>query len=675
MSIAVNKIASRLKKDLGYYSIEFDLKTDCEGFIESFDKRIKPIDIILTEKKYVISGSKSESNRYAVIYYRHIDAYPHLLLRIPTSEPLSDQIQLNSLVFKLSDVYTLEKLYNMTNNGVKDYAQRVRKAVKRAFRMKSSPVEQKLITTGAASGMRKYLKIPRTPNKKSPERIMRTVDLDVAITPKKRNASLPVRVPLKPAERRQVKSASRYHSLRAPPRIDAPPEAPLAEAQPKVPIAEVPLADVPPAEAPLERKTSRSNRAAPKSKSRSIPAATIPTVGSNSKGKPVQIDIDQKNFEPILEEVKSTREKIGEHLNLRYKSKNTNTMQNIYDRNVTPDYVLCVAAAAYVMGMKNNKQFNIQAILKVWYYYVECAKKVLLNAHAEMPSMRLLKLWTALKKLTTVRVLRQGEQKWCIYNGINMRIGFQNFLYELIVNNGSCNCACGTSMLYMLIKTLDPSIDLRTVMGQMHTLLAVNDGNSIMLLETTLAIPRVMSVHEYQIKMKRCVFINPKQYPCGMTEMHYWLYPTLRNGDSLKEFYEIIKPFKLEESKDLQVKLYVNTCKLMSNSGIECDTAANSLLEIYKEIYNDWKPSRATCLYNVNLRAMQTMFILMVAFIKNRTEKTEFINIFNEQLNAMKNKFKVELKRHAQRHTTKPISEIDVPILCWDLCNMNKHII
>ena len=663
MSIAVDKIANRMKNDFGYHSIEFDFSFECNSFVKLIDKTISVLTIAQNSGKYEIRGSKSTTNKYAVRYIR--TGHYHLLLRIPSTQRIT-VVNPRNIIFKLSDVHALGELYHMKSTGPTDFIQRVRKAVKRAFRMKSSPIEQKNVHVETANELKNLLKIQRTPQKKSPERIMRTVDLDVAITPKKRNASLPVRVPLKPAERRQVKSASRHHSLRAPPRIDAPPEAPLAD----VPLAEAPLA-----EAPLERKTSRSNRAAPKSKSRSIPAATIPAVVSNSKGKPVEIDIDQKNFEPILEEVKSTREKIGEHLNLRYKSKNTNTMQNIYDRSVTPDYVLCVAAAAYVMGMKNNKQFNIQAILKVWYYYVECAKKVLLNTHAEMPSMRLLKLWTALKKLTTVRALRQGEQKWCIYNGINMRTGSQNFLYELIVNNGSCNCACGTSMLYMLIKTLDPSIDLRTVMGKMHTLLAVNDGNSMMLLETTLAIPKVMSVHEYQIKMKRCVFINPKQYPCGMTEMYYWLYPTLRNGDSLKEFYEIIKPFKLEESKDLQVKLYVNTCKLMSNSGIECDTAANSLLEIYKEIYNDWKPSRATCLYNVNLRAMQTMFILMVSFIKNRTENTEFINIFNEQLNTMKNEFTVELKRHAQRHTTKPISEIDVPILCWDLCNMNKHII
>ena len=289
MSIAVNKIASRLKKDLGYYSIEFDLETDCKDLISLFDKRIQPLKISLENGKYNISGSKSESNRYAVIYYRHADAYPHLLLRIPTSEPLFDQIQLNSIVFKLSDVYTLEKLYNMTNTGVKDYAQRARKAVKRAFRMKSSPVEHKRINTTTASKMRKYFKIQPTPQKKSPDvaitpkKRYRTASLPArvptkpvqqvksapryrpvaaipTISPKKRPESLPVHAPSKPAKRGQVKSARRFHRIRAekaraslgaPPRKVTPPEVPLAEAQPKAPLAEAPLAEAPPAEAPL----------------------------------------------------------------------------------------------------------------------------------------------------------------------------------------------------------------------------------------------------------------------------------------------------------------------------------------------------------------------------------------------------------------------------------------
>ena len=246
MSIAVDKLGTRMKHDFGYHSIEFDFPHECRDFVKLVDKKICVLTITQSSGKYEISGSKSTTNQYAVMVLK--TGHARLMLRIPSAQKLS-VVKPSNIIFKLSDVYALGQLYNMQSSGPTDFIQRVRKAVKRAFRMKSSPVEEKFVTDKDEKLLKNLLKIQATPEKKPKKR--------------SRTESLPARVPSKPAKRRQVKSAS--NSLRAP-RIDAPPEvAPPEVAPPEAPLAEAPLAEdpleIPPPEAiSAERKHSRSIR-------------------------------------------------------------------------------------------------------------------------------------------------------------------------------------------------------------------------------------------------------------------------------------------------------------------------------------------------------------------------------------------------------------------------------
>lgn len=408
MSIAVNKIANRMKNDFGYHSIEFDFSFECNSFVNLIDKTISVLTIAQNSGKYEIRGSKSTTNKYAVRYIR--TGHYHLLLRIPSTQRIT-VVNPSNIIFKLSDVHALGELYHMKSTGPTDFIQRVRKAVKRAFRMKSSPIEH--VNVNTASELKKLLKIQRTPQKKSSERIMKVVDLDVAITPKKRNRteSPPARVPLS-----KVKSASRYHSLRAPPRIDAPSEAPLAEAQPQVPLAEapqVPLAEVPleipprvspkvpleiPPKVPLEilpdketipaeRKHSRSNRAvephvtppkAEETKSRISNGANDDVLNILTSSAHTKLEINA--ISPAAEPIATERNVVGKRLRfpkklVKHKIAKSTTKHNILEREQSlrneytkifqSDIETCINKPDFIdmsnIRTSNSKTINVMA--------------------------------------------------------------------------------------------------------------------------------------------------------------------------------------------------------------------------------------------------------------------------------------------------------------------------
>jgi len=229
-------------------------------------------------------------------------------------------------------------------------------------------------------------------------------------------------------------------------------------------------------------------------------------------------------------------------------------INKIYDTEFTTDYALCLVVLAHISSLESKKPYSIMSILRIWYDYVRLTKSVFAQCKEKSHAIQVLTLWKTIR--STVTIYLKNDKSYILKQGLGYKKFSQNFLYDLITQ-GTLDCAGGTSMLYALVKSVDKTIDIRTVQSERHTLIAIGED---ILLETTESTPRLLSTHEYQKMFKTCVWVNPKFYPTGVFDTCVKLLQIYRPSNY--EYNSLFQDFKLHRSAHVQIQLYTKLIKL-----------------------------------------------------------------------------------------------------------------
>ena len=302
------------------------------------------------------------------------------------------------------------------------------------------------------------------------------------------------------------------------------------------------------------------------------------------------------------------------------------------------DYITCLAILAHLRGSQGPEtqkhKYTMRAISNVWYGQLEFARRVLaecakpkeardkeapewdtlsvvrtdlndsmLGIHGgkaytgKVPnSFKVLILWRAMRRNNLVCTKTATEKK--TKKELQYEAGSSDFLYDLVLNNGSCNCSCGSSMLYELIKILAPEIDIRSVYGCTHTFIAVVDTTGTWLIETTSSTSksRLFSVDEFKrlrwptIDGVMTPFISPQSMPEGIVVYFQNLIASSLRLNSSVLFSDVVKWMKiyphLLKSKNLQVQLFA---RLISGNDVP--------LALLKSVFDDRPFGGRSCAY------------------------------------------------------------------------------
>ena len=259
------------------------------------------------------------------------------------------------------------------------------------------------------------------------------------------------------------------------------------------------------------------------------------------------------------------------------------SVAKLYNRKYISNFAMCLVLIAHHKSLSHAIPYQISGILKLWYHYARLTRKVFLEFKNEPDHVQVLELWKQLSQEITIYNQDEGKKTYTAINGIQYKLGANNFLYDLIYNNGALNCAGGTSMLYALIKNDEEqlvnetgnkhhTIDIRIVNAFAHTLIGI--GND-WLIDTTTDHPKLYTKEEYEKAFALRVYIFSEKYPHGLINECMKLTEAASsfvNRKNVGVLYDLLETFGITKDKNAsdQIQLFVLLCKLnRSNSTME----------------------------------------------------------------------------------------------------------
>lgn len=368
--------------------------------------------------------------------------------------------------------------------------------------------------------------------------------------------------------------------------------------------------------------------------------------------------------------------------------KPVSSIAKVYNRKYINDFATCFVVIAHVRSLRNAIPYPIGGILQLWYHYARFTRRILSEFQNERQEIQVLRLWQALKQEVTIYDKSKETKAYDLKNGIQYNAGSKNFLYDLIYNNGSLDCAGGTSMLYALVSNdgvhasdKRQVIDIRTVHSQLHTLIAIGDT---WLLETTFEEPKLLTLVQYQKHFNISVYPNPQEQPNGVIDMCIALVEATSFFDVQENvYYDLLTMFGITKDKHVatQIHLFALLCKFNKSN---CTTTeyTDTLKECLKNIPNadDELAYESLCLINVSIFQQFTLYqVIRNMWIKlwELFLKTKNNHIWLEQYdNIMEHHDRClrEIKTHNQTDHAKPIKvqkeEKDaIDVNCFDYPN------
>ena len=342
-------------------------------------------------------------------------------------------------------------------------------------------------------------------------------------------------------------------------------------------------------------------------------------VRKNAKDKQKRLSSPRR----VLHKLLPLKERMRMDAHLTHKSR---YLYKFNANNFSSPFIACVAIIACARFELEGWDYGMYDIIKEWNMYINIAKRAYtqystrINTNSVQEStphsVRVLEVWKTIKNnITNVQRNSNDKTKYLIKNDIAFDSNSDNFLYDLVLNK-SCNCACGTTMVFELIKIVDKEVDIRIVFSQDHVLLAVVDSDEhIWILETVGAADNLilLSQNDYETKYQRLLIISPKMHPRGMVNFCTFLIQMLRKREHALTFDDtmitkcaiFIKRYGLHRSDNPpEIALFSNLClRYTMHNGVyikpyEC---VNAILKSMKALVSVWKHVEG-CLYFKNLK-------------------------------------------------------------------------
>jgi len=337
------------------------------------------------------------------------------------------------------------------------------------------------------------------------------------------------------------------------------------------------------------------------------------------------------------------------------------SVAKLYNRKYISNFAMCLVLIAHHKSLSHAIPYQISGILKLWYHYARLTRKVFLEFKNEPDHVQVLELWKQLLQEITIYNQDEGKKTYTVINGIRYKLSANNFLYDLIYNNGALNCAGGTSMLYALIKNDEEqlanesgnkhhTIDIRIVNAFAHTLIGI--GND-WLIDTT-DHPKLYTKEEYEKAFARRVYAFSEKYPHGLINECIKLTEATSSFMIRKNvgvLYDLLETFGITKDKNTstQIQLFVLLCKLnKSNSTMEeytetlheclrnmpdvetklageseclINVAVSQNFKVYNTIRNVWIWLRAYFIERNNFNGWNAQFAILMEVYNKCVEK------------------------------------------------------
>jgi hypothetical protein len=337
------------------------------------------------------------------------------------------------------------------------------------------------------------------------------------------------------------------------------------------------------------------------------------------------------------------------------------SVAKLYNRKYISNFAMCLVLIAHHKSLSHAIPYQISGILKLWYHYARLTRKVFLEFKNEPDHVQVLELWKQLLQEITIYNQDEGKKTYTVINGIRYKLSANNFLYDLIYNNGALNCAGGTSMLYALIKNDEEqlanesgnkhhTIDIRIVNAFAHTLIGI--GND-WLIDTTKH-PKLYTKEEYEKAFARRVYAFSEKYPHGLINECIKLTEAASSFMIRKNvgvLYDLLETFGITKDKttSTQIQLFALLCKLnKSNSTMEeytqtlheclrnmpdvetklageseclINVAVSQNFKVYNTIRNIWIWLRAYFIERNNFNGWNAQFAILMEVYNKCVEK------------------------------------------------------
>ena len=246
---------------------------------------------------------------------------------------------------------------------------------------------------------------------------------------------------------------------------------------------------------------------------------------------------------------------------------------------------------AVLTYMMTNKTVPLKVYSRIWEQWVLIAEQVLQTCNkpqkerdgtseleqqirkwTKVPhSEQVLQVWKAIRKDVPVYSRQYSDKvEWKCEATMRYEMHKNNFFFDVLFNNGACNCSCGTGLLSELIKkwnekqkqkTKQAIIDIRTVESKNHVSVAVNDGNEMKVIELTTDTDdsKCYSETDYKksILQDGNFFIAPQEFPNQRARFFNLMQTYSQSYFDRKELTKLFEFVNVYATQDLQVELFL----------------------------------------------------------------------------------------------------------------------